>query len=120
MIERNIAAVLRNFLDAGFRYAILCWVLHKQEIVDRLLESLSDLSFSLSWITLVCDEDTLRRRWMSTHSPQGSVDHACHRLQQTRQLRRSHIIDNTALSIEDVVRTITGIIEEPSQPGEPG
>lgn len=114
MIERNVGAVLRNFLEAGFRYSILCWVLHQQEIVDRLLGSLGDLSFSFSWVTLVCDKGALRRRWAATHSPSSnSFKHACHRLRQTRQLEKSSIIDNTEMGIEEVVHAIIRFIEEP-------
>jgi broad-specificity NMP kinase len=114
MIEKNVSAVLRNFLEAGFRHVILCWVLHQREIVDRLLGSLEDLSFAFSWVTLVCEEDELRRRWSATHSPSSSnFEHACHRLRQTRQLETSRIIDSTEMNVEDVVQVIIRIIEEP-------
>jgi hypothetical protein len=117
MVEKSVVAVLRNFLEAGFQHAILCWVLHQQEIVNRILDSLRDLSFSFSWVTLVCEEDTLRRRWASTHSSGSDLDRACHRLRQTRKLDRSHIIDNTGMPIEEVVQAIIRIIEEPQPSG---
>jgi broad-specificity NMP kinase len=111
MIEKNVSAVLRNFLEAGFQHTILCWVLHQQGIVDRLLGSLVDLSFSFTWVTLVCEEDELRRRWAATHSPASSdLEHACHRLRQTRQLEKSHIIDSTEMKVEDVVQAIIRIV----------
>jgi hypothetical protein len=118
MIEKNLAAVLRNFLEADFDYVILCWVLHLQEIVDRLLGSLQDLEFSFSWFTLVCDEETLRHRWAERPLPCAGLERALHRLRQTRQLEKSRIVDNTAMSIEEVVKGLSDAIEEP-QPGNP-
>jgi hypothetical protein len=113
MIGRNVSAVLGNFLKAGFRHVILCWVLHKQEIVDRLLGSLAGLSFSFSWVTLVCEEDELRRRWAATHSPSSkNFEHAAHRLRQTRRLETSRIIDNTEMDVEDVVQAIIRMLED--------
>ena len=107
MIEKNITAVLRNFLETGFNHIILSWVLHKEDIVDRLLKSLGDRTFSFYWFTLVCDQDTLKDRWAKTHSwSPDDFNHATRRLQQTRLLTRSHIIDTTAISIEEVVRTL--------------
>jgi broad-specificity NMP kinase len=118
MIERNLAAVLRNSLEAGFRHVILCWVLHQKEIVHRLLEPLRDLPFSFSWVTLVCEEVALQHRWAATHSvSSSSFQQACHRLRQTRQLRNSHMIDNTATPVEEVVQTIIRIVEEPQPTG---
>ena len=120
MVERNVVAVLRNFLEAGFHHAILCWVLHQRDIVDRLVDSLSDLQFSFTWVTLVCDEDSLRRRWACTHTPGPGVKHACHRLRQTRQLHGTYFIDNTAMPIEEVVQTIIRKLGEPQPPGRGG
>ena len=115
MVERNVAAVLRNFLESGFQHVILCWVFHQQEIVDRVLASLADLTFAFSWVTLVCSEDALRRRWASSHKPESGFEHACHRLRQTRRLDRTHLIDNTAMPIEEVVQIIIRKLDEPQQ-----
>jgi len=111
MIEKNITTVLQNFLEAGFSTIILSWVLHKEEIVDRLLKSLEDRTFSFYWFTLVCDQDTLRSRWTSTHSSSDDFKHASARLQQTRLLTQSHIIDTTAISFEEVVRIVVERIQ---------
>lgn len=106
MIERDVSAVLRNSLEAGFQHVILCWVLHERDIVDRILNSLNGLSFSFHSFTLACQEDVLRRRWAARHRAWGTVEHALHRLRQTRQLDGTHLIDTTAMPVGEVVEVI--------------
>ncbi|MGD2174084.1 MAG: hypothetical protein PVJ27_01675 [Candidatus Brocadiaceae bacterium] len=106
MIERNVSAVLRNFLEAGFQHVVLCWVLHEQDIIDRLLDPLHDLRFSFFSFTLVCEEGVLRRRWPRRRRVTGTIEHACHRLRQTRRLEATRLIDTTEMSVEEVVRAI--------------
>jgi len=65
MVEDNIIHVLRNFLSyPSFQYVIFGWVLHLEEIHDRILKGLEDLDFNLIRITLICSEDSLRHRFM--------------------------------------------------------
>ena len=98
MIEESITAVLRRYLRAGIHYPILCWVLHTQELIDRLVGTLGDMDFSFRSFTLVCEDEELRRRWASGNRSQGSADHACLRLSQTRLLTNTCVVDTTNLS----------------------
>jgi hypothetical protein len=103
MVERNVGAVLRNFLGAGFHYVILGWVLHQEDIVGRILGALDDVQFSFSWVTLVCEEHVLRQRWASTHTFGSDEEHSLRRLREARQLAHTCHIDTSTLPVEAVV-----------------
>lgn len=112
MVERNVAAVLRNFLEAGFDYVILSWVLHQEEVVRRILCALDGLEFSFSWLTLVCEEQVLRERWASTHPGDSGVEHALGRLREARLLAHTRHLDTSSLSVDAVVENALQRIEE--------
>jgi DNA polymerase III delta prime subunit len=111
MVERNVGAVLRNFLGAGFEYVIMGWVLHQEDIVGRILGALDDIQFCFSWVTLVCDEQVLRQRWASTHAVGADAEHALRRLREAKQLDRTCHIDTGTLSVEAVVQRIIAHVD---------
>jgi broad-specificity NMP kinase len=113
MVEKNVVAVLGNFLEAGFDHVILCWVLHRQDLIDRLVDALGAFRFEFYSFTLVCSEETLQRRWTSAPRPRPGFAHARTRLRQTRQLTHSHLIDTTSASVEQVADTILRALAEP-------
>ncbi|UCG60744.1 MAG: AAA family ATPase [Candidatus Zixiibacteriota bacterium] len=59
MVERNICFVLRSFLETGFSYIILTWVLHQNEIEQSLLDGIGNHDFDFRHFTLLRDKDTL-------------------------------------------------------------
>lgn len=63
MVEENIVFLLRQFLqNPDIENVIFCWVMHQQEIIDGLLEKLSDLEFEFYGFSIVCSEEGLRKR----------------------------------------------------------
>lgn len=63
MVEENIVFLLRQFLqNPDIENVIFCWVMHQQEIIDGLLEKLSDLEFEFHGFSIVCSEEGLRKR----------------------------------------------------------
>lgn len=63
MVTENITFLLRQFLmDPDTENVIFCWVMHQQEIIDGLLEKLSDLEFEFHGFSIVCSEEKLRER----------------------------------------------------------
>lgn len=117
LAERNIVAVLRNYLSNGCAHVILTWVLHRQEIIDRILSGLEGIPFDGSLFTLVCDERTLESRWRASHSGHADVELALRRLRESAALDTTHI-DTTELSPEQVAGGIleTLAAKEPSAP----
>ena len=63
MVIKNITYLLRNFLtNSSFKYVIFNWVMHYEEIFNLVLEPLMDLKFEVIKVTLICSEETLKKR----------------------------------------------------------
>jgi len=105
MVESNIQFVLRNFLSAGFAYVILSWVLHRQAIIDRILEGLAGLEYEPFLFTLVCEEEALKARLEDDPSRQGVTELALRRLRESRELE-TRKIDVTRRGTEEIVEEI--------------
>ena len=59
----NIGLLLRYELRRGEKDALIfSWVMHRQEIIDELLEKLAGEEFEPHFFTLLPDVETLRRR----------------------------------------------------------
>ncbi|MBD3241948.1 MAG: AAA family ATPase [Chitinivibrionales bacterium] len=113
MIERNIVAVLGNFLDAGFRHVVLCWVLHRREIIDGLLAGLADRQFRFHSYTLVCDETVLKDRWELTHKEGSGFGQAVVRLEQLRALPHTMFVDTSDMTAVQAASVIAGRFSQP-------
>ena len=63
MVLKNIIFLLRSFLNnSNIQYIIFCWVIHKEEIFEEILNKMKDLDFELYKFTLLCDETELAKR----------------------------------------------------------
>lgn len=63
MVLENIGFLLRQFLrKSGCETVIFCWVMHRQDILDRILGELQDEEFSLCNFSLTCTSERLRER----------------------------------------------------------
>lgn len=61
LVERNIRAVLENYLDAGYGNVMLSWVMHRQELIERLIVGVPD-HVEIVPITLLASADVLEHR----------------------------------------------------------
>jgi cytidylate kinase len=105
LAEDNIAAVLRNYLLSGCSHVILTWVLHRQEIIDRILGGLDGIPFDALFFTLVCDSITLESRWRASHPTEEDVGLPLRRLRECAELNSTQI-DTSELSAEQVASAI--------------
>lgn len=105
IVEKNIPFVLRSYLEAGYEYVLLAWVMHRQEIIDRVVGELSDLDFELHVFTLVAEERVLQDRWRRRTGSEGDSSLVADRLRQSRDLDSTKI-DTTDLSAEQAARRI--------------
>ena len=63
MVMDNICHVLNNFLHCqAYEHVIFCWVMHEQEIIDRLLGALDTVDCQVRAISLVCSREALAER----------------------------------------------------------
>ena len=111
IVERNVASILRNYLEANYEYVILAWVLHQQSITDRLLSRLDDLKFNVHVFTLIADEGVLIRRLQTNKGRGTDPNMALDRLRQSLKLRNEKI-DTTMLGPEVIVDRILNTLSE--------
>lgn len=110
MVENNITYLLRSFLsNSTFNFIIFSWVLHREEILDGLLERLSDLEFQIERITLISSETSLTQRMELDGRTQKQIDFSIERLSFYANMN-SKKIDTSEISVEEVVGRIKGII----------
>lgn len=63
MVLRNVCYLLNSFLRCtAYRNVIFCWVLHEQSIVERILAEVDTSGCAVKEVSLICGEETLRRR----------------------------------------------------------
>lgn len=63
MVKENIAFLLNNFLNnSNLENIIFNWVIHDEQILDDILEMISNKDFQLKKITLICSRKVLKRR----------------------------------------------------------
>lgn len=63
MAEDNICHVLNNFIRCtAYENVIFCWVMHRQEIIDGILERLNTGDCRVRTVSLVCTPEALRAR----------------------------------------------------------
>ena len=63
MVLDNIYYLLNNFIHcSAYENIIFCWVMHRQKIINDILENLDIESCTVKVISLVCDEKSLKKR----------------------------------------------------------
>lgn len=63
MVESNICYILNNFIHCSvYDNVIFCWVMHEQSIIDSILSRVDTRDCTVKVISLVCDENSLRKR----------------------------------------------------------
>lgn len=63
MVMNNITHLLRNFLNCSiYDTVIFCWVIHQNEILNEILDSLQGLSFTPHVFTLDITREALIKR----------------------------------------------------------
>ena len=81
MVEDNIAFILGNYLKSShYEYIFFSWVLHREEILTRLLSRLMDYSFEHRIFTLVSSRKSLRERMIRDKRSEENIDLAIDRL----------------------------------------
>lgn len=63
MVTDNICHLLNNFLHcSAYDNVIFCWVMHRQEIIDSIIENLDTADCEVKCISLTAEESSLRQR----------------------------------------------------------
>ena len=115
MVESNIAHVLREFLHAGYENVFLCWVLHRRELVERILQAVSADRCSVSVIHLVATPEILRARIESDALVGRSLETARDRLALIQALPYARVDTSTATPV-DVADRVAALVLGASSP----
>ena len=63
MVMENICFLLNQFINCSeYENIIFCWVMHKQSIIDDILNNIDKEKCNIRNISLICDSDNLRER----------------------------------------------------------
>jgi cytidylate kinase len=63
MVQDNIVHLLKNFLsNSSYEHIIFSWVIPDENIYSVILDGLKGADFRVFKITLLCSEETLRKR----------------------------------------------------------
>lgn len=63
MVMENICFLLNQFIRcSAYENIIFCWVMHEQAIIDEILSGLETTDCLVHTISLICDEDEVRKR----------------------------------------------------------
>lgn len=63
MVMKNIIYMLRSYLNCSvYKNVVFCWVLHKESILDKILEGIKDCSFETYIFTLTAEPKALEAR----------------------------------------------------------
>ena len=94
MVESNIVHVLGGFLRAGYPRVFMTWVLHRSDLIERLLEPLQVEAAQV--VHLTAEPACLRAR-LASRPEQPSASRALERLAQIQALPYAKL-DTTELS----------------------
>lgn len=63
MVTENICFLLNQFLHcSAYENIIFCWVMHKQSVIDSLLQNLDTQNCGVFCVSLTADEKSLKER----------------------------------------------------------
>lgn len=103
MVESNIIFLLRNYLsNSTFDYIIFNWVLHREEITQRLLEGIDDFEYELTRITLTCSNESLRERMLLDNRTLEQYEKSSSRLRSYEQMK-TYKIDTSNIRIDETI-----------------
>lgn len=110
LVLGNIALLLNRFLRcSACDHVILAWVLHRQEVLDALLEQVDTAGCAVRPISLVCQPEVLRARIgadiAAGRRDAGAAERALAYLPLYRELHTEHI-DTSELTPEQAARRI--------------
>lgn len=106
MVEQNIIFLLNSFLNnPSFQYVIFTWVLHKEEILNSILEKINDDNFKLYFYSLMCNKNELIKRMKNNNRTEINIENAVERI-PLYLAQKSIKIDTTNKDIMTIVKEI--------------
>lgn len=116
MVLDNITHLLRNFLtNSTYEYVIFNWVIHLEEIYDMILKRLDGLEFELYKITLMCSEESFKKRVLldikNNAREEAALEAGLERFPLYEKLNTTKI-DTSKISVSEAADKIVEIINK--------
>lgn len=102
----NITHCLNNFIHTpGIENIIFCWVMHKQDIIDQIIQKLDTEGVDIHLISLICEKEELIKRMMIDRRDNQTIRKSLQYLELYKDLDTQKI-DVTTLDVQKTIDKI--------------
>ena len=106
MVLDNITHCLNNFIHTpGIENIIFCWVMHKQDIIDQIIQKLDTEGVDIHLISLICEKEELIKRMLIDRRDNQTIRKSLQYLEFYKDLDTQKI-DVTTLDVHKTIDKI--------------
>lgn len=106
MVLDNITHCLNNFIHTpGIENIIFCWVMHKQDIIDQIIQKLDTEGVDIHLISLICEKEELIKRMLVDRRDNQTIRKSLQYLELYKDLDTQKI-DVTTLDVQKTIDKI--------------
>ncbi len=106
MVLDNITHCLNNFIHTpGIENIIFCWVMHKQDIIDQIIQKLDTEGVDIHLISLICEKEELIKRMLIDRRDNQTIRKSLRYLELYKDLDTQKI-DVTTLDVQKTIDKI--------------
>lgn len=106
MVLDNITHCLNNFIHTpGIENIIFCWVMHKQDIIDQIIQKLDTEGVDIHLISLICEKEELIKRMLIDRRDNQTIRKSLQYLELYKDLDTQKI-DVTTLDVQKTIDKI--------------
>ena len=106
MVLDNITHCLNNFIHTpGIENIIFCWVMHKQDIIDQIIQKLDTEGVDIHLISLICEKEELIKRMLIDRRDNQTIRTSLQYLELYKDLDTQKI-DVTTLDVQKTIDKI--------------
>lgn len=106
MVLDNITHCLNNFIHTpGIENIIFCWVMHKQDIIDQIIQKLDTEGVDIHLISLTCEKEELIKRMLIDRRDNQTIRKSLQYLELYKDLDTQKI-DVTTLDVQKTIDKI--------------
>lgn len=106
MVLDNITHCLNNFIHTpDIENIIFCWVMHKQDIIDQIIQKLDTEGVDIHLISLICEKEELIKRMLIDRRDNQTIRKSLQYLEFYKDLDTQKI-DVTTLDVQKTIDKI--------------
>lgn len=106
MVLDNITHCLNNFIHTpGIENIIFCWVMHKQDIIDQIIQKLDTEGVDIHLISLICEKEELIKHMLIDRRDNQTIRKSLQYLELYKDLDTQKI-DVTTLDVQKTIDKI--------------